>query len=314
MKKGALGKQTGWVNRLSTSLRKSSTKLGDGIASIFTRGRLDQDAIEQLEEILIRADLGPSAAASICATLAELNFSNDITSDAVRQTLVEQVTKTLAPLALPIPLNTASKPHVILFVGVNGTGKTTTIGKYAKQLTDEGYKIGLVAADTFRAAAIQQLQEWGKRSHCEVITGVSGADPSGLVYDAMKTAQAQGLDVLLVDTAGRLHNAANLMEELAKLTRVLKKIDTTAPQNVVQVLDATTGQNALSQVEAFRETVGVTGLMVTKLDGSAHGGIVVALAQRFGLPIHGVGIGEGIEDLHPFEADAFARSLVNTDQ
>lgn len=301
----------GWLVRLKAGLRKSSTNLGDGIAGIFSRGRLDKEALEHLEDLLISADLGPAIAADLSTSLAHTRFAQDITSKAVREVLAKQIANTLRPLSKPITLNPSYQPHVILFVGVNGTGKTTTIGKFAKQLIMEGNKMCIVAADTFRAAAIEQLQQWGDRAQCEVIAGDAGADPSGLVYDAVKLAHNNGFNGLLIDTAGRLHNVPNLMAELAKLVRVLGKIDAGAPHDVVLVLDATTGQNALLQVEAFHRTVGVTGLVVTKLDGSARGGVVVALAERFGLPIHAIGVGEGVNDLGAFDADEFACGLMN---
>ena len=303
-----------WLVRLKSGLRKSSTSLGDGIAGIFSRGQLDKEALEQLEDLLIAADLGPAMAADLSASLAHARFDRDITSKAVRRVLAKQIANTLRPLSTPITLSPSYQPHVILFVGVNGTGKTTTIGKFAKQLVVEGNKICIVAADTFRAAAIEQLQQWGDRAQCEVIAGDAGADPSGLVYDAMKRAHNKGFNGLLIDTAGRLHNVPNLMAELGKLARVLSKIDADAPHDVVLVLDATTGQNTLSQVEAFLSAVGVTGLVVTKLDGSARGGVVVALAERFGLPIHAIGVGEGINDLRSFEANEFACGLMNLDE
>ena len=311
MSDGPLINHGGWLVRLKAGLRKSSTNLGDGIAGIFSRGRLDKEALEHLEDLLIAADLGPAIAADLSTSLAHTRFAQDITSKAVREVLAKQIANTLRPLSKPITLNPSYQPHVILFVGVNGTGKTTTIGKFAKQLIMEGNKMCIVAADTFRAAAIEQLQQWGDRAQCEVIAGDAGADPSGLVYDAVKRAHNNGFNGLLIDTAGRLHNVPNLMAELAKLVRVLGKIDAGAPHDVVLVLDATTGQNALLQVEAFHRTVGVTGLVVTKLDGSARGGVVVALAERFGLPIHAIGVGEGVNDLGAFDADEFACGLMN---
>ena len=314
MSDGASINQGGWLVRLKAGLRKSSTNLGDGIAGIVSRGRLDEEVLEQLEDLLISADLGPAIAADLCASLAHTKVDRDITSKALRQVLAKQIANTLRPLSTPITLNPSYQPHVILFVGVNGTGKTTTIGKFAKQLVMEGNKICIVAADTFRAAAIEQLQQWGDSAQCEVIASDSGADPSGLVYDAVKRTHNNGFNGLLIDTAGRLHNVPNLMAELGKLVRVPSKIDAGAPHDVVLVLAATTGQNALSQVEAFRRTVGVTGLVVTKLDGSARGGVVVALAKRFGLPIHAIGVGEGIDDLGAFEANEFACGLMNLDE
>ena len=314
MSDGASINQGGWLVRLKAGLRKSSTNLGDGIAGIVSRGRLDEEVLEQLEDLLISADLGPAIAADLSASLAHTRFDRDMTSKAVRRVLAKQIANTLKPLSTPITLNPLHQPHVILFVGVNGTGKTTTVGKFAKQLVMEGNKMCIGAADTFRAAAIEQLQQWGDRAQCEVIAGDAGADPSGLVYDAVKRAHNKGFNGLLIDTAGRLHNVPNLMAELGKLVSVPSKIDAGAPHDVVLVLDATTGQNALSQVEAFRRTVGVTGLVVTKLDGSARGGVVVALAKRFGLPIHAIGVGEGIDDLGAFEANEFACGLMNLDE
>ena len=281
------------------------------MADIFSLGRLDKGALEDLEDLLITADLGPTLATRLSASLTSTKFERNVTSEAVRRILAKQIAGVLKPFSTPIMLNPAHQPHIILFVGVNGTGKTTTIGKLAKQLVGQGKKIGIVAGDTFRAAAIQQIQHWAARAECKVIATHAGADPSGLVYDAVKQAHIDRLDGLLIDTAGRLHNMVNLMAELGKISDALRKIDGTAPHDVVQVLDATTGQNALSQVEAFQSAVGVTGLVVTKLDGSARGGVVVALAERFGLPIHAIGVGEDIDDLQGFKANEFAHGLMS---
>ncbi len=310
MKSGNARNLTSWFNRLRSSLGKSSSKLGEGITNIFVKNRLDQVTIEKIEELLIASDFGPALAADFATNLSGLRPSTNETGELVRQVLAEQIARTLDPLAIPISVDPNNKPHVMLFVGVNGTGKTTTIGKYAKYLVNGGHKVGIIAADTFRAAAVEQLQQWSERSQSRLFTGNPGADPSGLIYDAMKLAKSEALDVLLIDTAGRLNNVTNLMQELAKLSRVVKKIDATAPHNVIQVLDATTGQNAISQVEEFRHIVQVNGLIVTKLDGSASGGVVVALANRFGLPIHAIGIGEGEDDLQAFAANEFARGLI----
>ena len=302
-----------WLDRLKTGLQRSSSILGDGIARIFTQRGLDTEALEQLEDLLISADLGPAVAADFSASLTRRRFDQNTSEKSVRLVLAREIANKLQYLSVPITLNPSHQPHVVLFVGVNGTGKTTTVGKFAKQMIINGDKIGIVAADTFRAAAIEQLVEWGEKSRCEVIRSDTGSDPSGLVYDAVTRARAEGFDALLIDTAGRLHNMSNLMDELAKLARVLHKVDANAPHDVVQVLDATTGQNALSQVDAFRKTIGVTGLVITKLDGSARAGIVVALAERFNLPIHAVGVGEDIQDLRAFNANEFACGLMNLD-
>lgn len=311
MNNGESTRRGNWLYRLKSGLEKSSARLGNGITDIFSLGRLDKGALEDLEDLLIAADLGPTLATSLSASLTNIKFERNVSSEAVRRILAKQIAGVLKPFSTPITLNPRHQPHIILFVGVNGTGKTTTVGKLAKQLSDQGNKIGIVAGDTFRAAAIQQIQHWGARAECKVISAQAGADPSGLVYDAVKQAHIDGLDGLLIDTAGRLHNMVNLMAELGKISDALHKIHDTAPHDVVLVLDATTGQNALSQVEAFQSVVGVTGLVVTKLDGSARGGVVVALAERFGLPIHAIGVGEDINDLQTFKANEFAHGLMN---
>ncbi len=300
----------GWLARLRDGLGRSSTKLATGIAGIFTKRRLDEAALQELEELLIAGDLGPTTAARLTAGLAKTRFDQEITPEEVRTALAQEIAAILKPVARPLALDAAKKPHVILVVGVNGTGKTTTIGKLAQRFRDEGRSVMLAAGDTFRAAAIEQLKIWGARAGATVIARETGADAAGLAYDALAKAQAEGVDVLLVDTAGRLHNKADLMAGLQKIIRVLRKLDPTAPQDCLLVLDATTGQNAHQQVEIFRRMTEVTGLVVTKLDGTARGGVVVALAERFKLPVHAIGVGEGVDDLEPFEAESFARSLM----
>ena len=300
----------GWFGRLRAGLTKSSGRLADGIGTIFTKRKLDDTALEALEELLITADLGVDTAARLTQELAKSRFDREVAPEAVRAALAEAIARILAPVAVPLAVAGGHRPHVVLVVGVNGTGKTTTIGKLAKQWRDQGKHVVLAACDTFRAAAIEQLQLWGERTGCPVVAGKPGADPAGLAYDALETARREGADVLLIDTAGRLHNKAELMAQLDKIRRVLKKLDDTAPQDCVLVLDATVGQNAHAQVETFGQLVDVTGLIVTKLDGSARGGVLVALAQRFGLPVHAVGIGEGVDDLRPFDAADYARALL----
>jgi fused signal recognition particle receptor len=300
----------GWLARLRDGLTRSSSKIADGITGIFTKRKLDDAALEELEELLIAADLGPATAAKLVANLAKTRFGKEVSPEEVRGALAADVAAILAPVAKPLTLVPGATPTVVLVVGVNGSGKTTTIGKLAKLYRDEGRKVVLAAGDTFRAAAVEQLKIWGERTGATVIAREAGADPAGLAYDALERAKAEGADVLLIDTAGRLHNKANLMAELQKVIRVLKKLDPAAPHACLLVLDATTGQNAHSQVEVFREMTDISGLVVTKLDGTARGGVVVALASKFGLPIHAIGIGEGADDLRPFSADAFGRSLM----
>lgn len=302
-----------WFQRLKQGLSKSSSRLTQSIGGALTRRRLDEEALEELEEALIMADLGVGVAAKLTEKLAKDRFNRQVTDEEVRAALAEHITSILEPVAMPLTIQRSNKPHVVLVVGVNGSGKTTTIGKLGQHYADSGLKLRLAAGDTFRAAAIEQLQIWGRRCNAPVVARQSGADAAGLAYDALEQARAAGDDLLLIDTAGRLHNKKELMEELAKIQRVLKKQDPQAPHDVLLVLDATTGQNALSQVQTFRDLVSVTGLVVTKLDGSAKGGILVALAETFGLPVHAIGVGEGAEDLRPFEAQAFARSLMDLD-
>ncbi len=307
---GSDSKKAGWLKRLSAGLGRSAKTLSDGIGNVLAKRKLDAEALDELEELLITADLGASVAARLAGDLGAKRFDKDADADAVRGALADDIAEILAPVARPLALDPAKKPHVVLMVGVNGTGKTTTIGKLANRWQSDGRKVMLAAGDTFRAAAVEQLCIWGERAGVPVVTGKPGGDPAGLAYDALARARAEGSDVLAIDTAGRLHNKADLMDELAKMVRVLRKLDETAPHDVVLVLDATTGQNAHRQVEVFRDIAEVSGLVVTKLDGSARGGVVVALAERFGLPIHAVGVGEGAEDLRDFGAKDFARSLM----
>ncbi len=300
----------GFFSRLKDGLAKSTQKLTGGISAVITRRKLDDVALAELEETLIAADLGPAVAEKIIASFRRTRFGKDVTDAEVRAALAEEIAAILAPVARPLIPDRTLRPHVILVAGVNGTGKTTTIGKLAQLWRDEGLCSVLVAGDTFRAAAVEQLQIWGERVGVKVVAGATEADPAGLAFDALTQARADGADVLLIDTAGRLHNKSALMEELRKIIRVLRKQDPSAPHSVLLVLDATTGQNALEQVRVFRDMVDVTGLVVTKLDGSARGGVVVALAEAFGLPVHAVGVGERAGDLRPFDAMEFARGLV----
>jgi fused signal recognition particle receptor len=300
-----------WFSRLKAGLAKSSAKLGDGISGIFKGGRkLDTEAVGDLEELLIQADLGPATAAKLAGALTKRRFEREVSGDEVRAALAEEIAAILAPVAKPLALDSAKKPHVVLVIGVNGSGKTTTIGKLAQRFRGEGKRVTLAAGDTFRAAAIDQLKIWGERTGCPVVAKQPGADAAGLAFEALEHAKTRRDDALLIDTAGRLQNKTELMAELTKILRVLKKLDPSAPHTVLLVLDANIGQNAHQQVEAFRSTAQVTGLAVTKLDGTAKGGVVVALAERFGLPVHAIGVGEGVDDLRPFDPNDFARSLV----
>jgi fused signal recognition particle receptor len=305
-----MSERPGWLARLRAGLAKSSSRLVDGIAGALSRRRLDDDAVEALEDVLITADMGPATAAKLAAKVAASRFDRDVSPEEVRGALAEEIAAILEPVAQPLIPDPAHKPYIVLVIGVNGTGKTTTIGKLARQFTSEGKRVMLAAGDTFRAAAIEQLQVWGERAGCTVIARDTGADAAGLAYDAIEAARRDGADILLIDTAGRLHNKADLMAELEKVIRVLRKLDDSAPHECLLVLDATTGQNALAQVETFRELAPVSGLIVTKLDGSAKGGVLVALAEKFGVPVRAVGVGEAAEDLRAFEAKAFARGLM----
>jgi len=302
----------GWFARLKSGLSRTAGQLGGSITAVFTKRRLDDAALEELEELLIQADLGVAVAGRVTRRLADDKFDRDVTELEIRTALAAEVTEILEPLARPLELG-AARPHVVLVVGVNGTGKTTTIGKLAQQHRQAGRKVVLAAGDTFRAAAIEQLQIWGQRTGAEVVSGKVGADAAGLAFDALQRARAADADLLLIDTAGRLQNKADLMAELQKINRVLKKLDPEAPHSVLLTLDATTGQNALRQVEVFRDMAAVSGLVMTKLDGTARGGVLVAVAEKFGLPIHFIGVGESADDLQPFQAAEFARALVGVD-
>lgn len=300
----------GFFSRLKEGLSRSTTKITESITAVFKKRRLDDEALEELEDLLLAADLGVDAAKRVIAEFRRTRFGKEVTDGEIKQALAEEIAAILTPVAQPLVLDPAKKPHVVLVVGVNGTGKTTTIGKLAQVYRDEGKRVVMCAGDTFRAAAVEQLQIWGERTGAPVISGGQNADSAGLAYDALMRARADQADVLLIDTAGRLHNKNALMEELRKIIRVLRKQDETVPHTVLLVLDATTGQNAVQQVKVFKEMVEVSGLVVTKLDGSARGGIVVALAETFGLPVHAVGVGERAGDLRPFDAEDFARGLV----
>jgi fused signal recognition particle receptor len=302
----------GFFSRLKEGLSRSTQKLSEGLGATFTRRKLDDAALDELEDVLVAADLGPAVARRIIRSFRSSRFGREVTDAEVKSALADEIAAILAPVARPLVLDRTKKPHVVLMVGVNGTGKTTTIGKLALQYKQEGLQPILVAGDTFRAAAVEQLQIWGDRTGAQVISAPPNADAAGLAFDALTRATAAKADVLLIDTAGRLHNKSALMEELQKIIRVLRKQDATAPHSVLLTLDATTGQNAIQQVRVFKELVALTGLIVTKLDGSARGGIVVALAEEFGLPIHAVGVGEQAGDLRPFDADDFAAGLVGS--
>ena len=306
--------RSGWFSRLKDGLSKSSAKLTSGVSAIFTKRKLDDDALEELNDLLITADLGVPMATRITEKLAKDKFDKDVTDLEVRTALADEVATTLEPLEKPLSIDGALRPHVILTIGVNGAGKTTTIGKLAQQFRDEGKQVVLAAGDTFRAAAIEQLSVWGERTGAEVVARDVGADAAGLAFDALQSAKEKDADILIIDTAGRLQNKSALMDELAKIIRVLKKLDASAPHDVLLVLDATVGQNAISQTQAFTDIAGVTGLIMTKLDGTARGGVLAALADKFSLPIHYIGVGESVEDLQRFRAQTFAQALAGIDQ
>jgi len=299
-----------WFQRLKAGLAKTSSRLSEGITSIVSKRKLDDATLEELEELLIGADLGLETSSRITDALAKRRLEKGISSADVREVLASEITRVLEPVAEPLVVEGNFKPQVILVVGVNGTGKTTTIGKLAAKLARDGKKVMLAAGDTFRAAAIDQLKIWGERTGAPVVARAVGSDASALAFDALTQARDGAFDVLLLDTAGRLQNKEALMGELEKIVRVIKKLDPTAPHNVLLVLDATTGQNALSQVEVFREKAGVTGIVMTKLDGTARGGILVAIAAKHRLPVHAIGVGEGVDDLQPFEAAEFSTAIV----
>lgn len=302
-----------WWQKLKSGLSRSSSSIGQGITDLFTKRKLDAGTLEDFEDVLIRADLGLAVSTRIVEAVGKGRYGKEITGDEVKAILAEEVTKSLAPVAQPLVIDRTKKPFVLLMVGVNGAGKTTTIGKLASKFTAEGLSIMLAAGDTFRAAAIEQLQVWGQRVGAPVVTRPQGADAAGLVFDALEEATKSSCDLLMIDTAGRLQNRTELMAELEKVIRVIRKKDAAAPHAVLLVLDATVGQNALSQVEIFGKTAGVTGLVMTKLDGTARGGILVALAEKCGLPIHFIGVGEGIDDLEPFDAAEFGRAIAGLD-
>lgn len=295
-----------WISRLALGLKKTTESLG----AVLTKRRLDADTLAALEDQLILADMGVAAAASIVAEIARDRVDKDIADEELKLLLAGAIERRLSAVAVPLEINNASMCNVVLVVGVNGNGKTTTIGKMAHQLAGEGKKVVIVAADTFRAAAVEQLEQWSARAGCEFVRGAENADPASVAYAGVEKALAVQADIVFIDTAGRLHTKDNLMAELSKIRKVISKLMPDAPHAVLQVLDATTGQNALAQVKAFREVAGVTGLIVTKLDGTAKAGIIVALAEQFKLPIHAIGVGEGAEDLQSFVAADFARALV----
>jgi fused signal recognition particle receptor len=299
----------GWLQRLKSGLSRSSGALSQSIAAVFVKRKLDEEMLYDFEDMLVRSDLGLDTAARIANTLRDGRYDREVTEEEVKTVLAGEVEKVLAPVARPFVPDPKLKPHVVLVVGVNGTGKTTTIGKLAARLAAERKKVVLAAGDTFRAAAIEQLRIWGERTGAEVVSGNQGADAAGLAFDALTRARESGADVLIIDTAGRLQNRDELMAELEKIIRVIRKIEPSAPHSVILTLDATTGQNALNQVEIFGRRAGVTGLVMTKLDGTARGGILVAIAAKYGLPVHFIGVGEGIDDLEPFAAGDFARAL-----
>ena len=301
--------EASWVERLRGGFKKTSDRLGENLSGLFTRSALDAETLDGIEEALIASDLGPSTAAKVRTRLAAERFERGLSEAAVLDIVADELAKILGPVAAPLEIDAFPRPQVILVVGVNGSGKTTTIAKLAHLFLEQDYGVLLAAGDTFRAAAIEQLKLWAERIGVPVIAGPEGGDPSAVVFDGVKKATAEGIDVLIVDTAGRLQNKKGLMDELAKIRRVLGRLNPEAPHDVVLVLDATTGQNALSQIEVFKEVSGVTGLVMTKLDGTARGGVLVAAAEQFGLPIHAIGVGERIDDLRPFDARETARAI-----
>ncbi len=306
--------QTGWLGRLAKGLARSSSAITGNVASVFTRKKLDEETLGELEDVLIQADLGMETALKITAALSAQRYGRDVTDTEVREVMAAEIEKVLAPVTGALELDLDRTPHVILVIGVNGSGKTTTIGRLASKLYSAGFSTLLVAGDTFRAAAIEQLKIWGERTQSPVMAREIGADAAGLAFDAWQQAKEQGYDVVLMDTAGRLQNKTELMAELEKIIRVLKKQDPTAPHTVLLTLDATTGQNALNQVDIFSKVAGVNGLVMTKLDGTARGGILVAISAKYKLPVYFIGVGEGIDDLQPFEAADFARSIAGLQQ
>ncbi|MBX9813504.1 MAG: signal recognition particle-docking protein FtsY [Proteobacteria bacterium SG_bin5] len=302
-----------WHDKLLGGFRRTSDRLLGNLAS-FGTARLDDAVLDEIEEALIASDLGPATAARIRARLAEGSFERNLEELGIRLIVAEEIERTLAPVARPLEISAFPRPHVVLVIGVNGSGKTTTIAKLAHLFTEQDYAVMLAAGDTFRAAAIGQLATWAERVGVPIVRGAEGGDAAGVVFEAVKQATAIGTDALIVDTAGRLQNKRELMDELAKIRRVLGRLNPASPHDVVLVLDATTGQNALSQIEIFRDVAGVTGLVMTKLDGTARGGVLVAAAEQFGLPIHAIGMGEGMADLRPFDAREVARIIAGIDR
>ena len=298
-----------WSDRLFGGFRKTSERLTENLAGIVTKAKLDDDQLDALEDALILSDLGPRAAARIRDKLAGEKFERGLDDTAIKQAVAEEIAAILRPVAKPLEIVAFPRPQVILVIGVNGSGKTTTIAKLAHLFQEQDYGVMLAAGDTFRAAAIDQLRVWAERVGVPILAGAEGGDPASIVFDAVREATATGIDVLIVDTAGRLQNKRELMEELAKIRRVLGRLNPEAPHDVVLVLDATNGQNALQQIEIFKEVAGVTGLIMTKLDGTARGGVLVAAAEQYGLPIHAIGVGEGVDDLRPFDPRAVARAI-----
>jgi fused signal recognition particle receptor len=298
-----------WLKKLTSGLSKTSARVTSSLSSLLGRSSIDAASIEEVEDALISADLGTAAAARLAERVRRHKFDGEVTAEVLASALADGITEILEPVAAPLVPQPGNRPHVVLLVGVNGSGKTTTAGKLAQQWRQEGKSVMLAAGDTFRAAAIEQLQIWGERTGTEVIAGAQGGDAAALAYQALEQARSKGTDVLIIDTAGRLQNRTELMDELAKIVRVIRKLDEEAPHDSVIVLDGTVGQNALSQVSAFQDIADVSGLIVTKLDGSAKGGVVIALAEKFQLPVHAVGVGEGADDLQPFEARDFANAL-----
>jgi fused signal recognition particle receptor len=307
--------ETTWTQRLFGGMRRTSEKLGENLGSLTSGGTvLDARTLDDVEDALVASDLGPATAKTIRDRLAETKFDRGVDAQGVRAVMADEIAKVLRPVAKPLEIDAFPRPQVILVIGVNGSGKTTTIAKLAHYFLEQDYGVMLAAGDTFRAAAIGQLKVWAERLGVPIVSGPEGGDAAGIVFDAVKQATATGIDVLIVDTAGRLQNKRELMDELAKIRRVLGRINPASPHDVVLVLDATTGQNALSQIEVFKEVAGVTGLVMTKLDGSARGGVLVAAAKQFGLPIHAVGVGETLDDLRPFDADELARAIAGVDR
>jgi len=305
---------TPWHERLLGGFRRTSDKLGENLSGLFGKAALDEDTLDKIEEALIASDLGPATAARVRERLTGERFALGLTEARLREIVAEEIAAILTPVADPLEIDAFPRPQVILVIGVNGSGKTTTIAKLAHLLTEQDYSVMLVAGDTFRAAAIGQLKVWAERIGVPIISGNEGGDAAGLVFEGVKRGTAEGTDVLIVDTAGRLQNKSALMDELSKIRRVLGRLNPAAPHNVVLVLDATTGQNGLNQIEVFQKEAGVTGLVMTKLDGTARGGVLVAAAEKYGLPIHAIGIGETIDDLRPFDPNEVARAIAGIER